>query len=280
MQTKALLLKIVATCVAAFGLATANAQLVFDADSNVTGTLNNPVTAWSDIGSTYTLAPLGTGPTLLNSGFNYLAFNQTPLLNASVPATILGETQGAVFMVLRGFANDRSALTWMDESVAAYQRLVQVSRTASDIYYVQGNLTGGSTDFINADEGNVADGSWHVLTLVRNGNGGTIRLDGTPLPSLAGDFAGPLPQTATGKLTVGGAPFNAPGDVPDRWTGDIAEIQIFSAVPGDINAIEQALGAEYGLTVVPEPSEYAMIFGLACVAGAVALRYRRQQLAS
>jgi hypothetical protein len=118
--------------------------------------------------------------------------------------------------------------------------------------------------------------------MVRNGTAAEFRLDGTPI-ALAGNAFPTGPSwdtTGTGTLTVGGAPFDAAPSTPDLWTGDLAEIQIYNAVPGDINAVELALGAEYGLTVVPEPSEYAMIFGLACVAGAVALRYRRQQLAS
>jgi hypothetical protein len=294
MQTKTSLLKLAVTCVALIGLATAtaNAQLVFDADTGVGVTTAPNVDSWTAVGGGTILTPTGTSPTVATEGvgpgaFNYISFTGDPLANTSVPASIVGGSESAVVMVLRNAAQDRSVVTWIQQGLGGteFNRLLQVSDSGPSIFYVQGDVdtTPALRELAFATtppEWN--DGAFHVLSMVRNGTAAEFRLDGTPI-ALAGNAFPTGPSwdtTGTGTLTVGGAPFDAAPSTPDLWTGDLAEIQIYNAVPGDINAVELALGTEYGLTVVPEPSEYAMIFGLACVAGAVALRYRRQQLAS
>lgn len=285
MQTKASLLKITATCVALFGLATANAQLVFEASTLGSG--GSSVNSWADsaLTPTVTLTPTGTAPLVqLQGTTKYVDFNDTDLAAAGVSDSIIGTSQNAVFMVFRNPSGSASlgatALIWINGTDTS--KILNLAETtgfgpSSTIAYVHGGL--------NVDQLSVPtpaawnDGNWHVLTAVRNGTSGQIRIDGVPVTPATGAFPNSVTTGGTGTLFVGGSPWGA----GDDFIGDIAEIQIHSTVPSDINLIELGFNTKYselGLTVVPEPSEYAMIFGLACVAGALALRYRRQQLAS
>lgn len=284
MQTKASLLKITATCVALFGLATANAQLIFEAGT-LSGVAGSDVTSWASSPAGTTLQPTGTAPKLQFQGTTkYVDFNDTDLAAASVSDSIIGTSQSAVFMVFRNPTGVDSlgatALIWINGTDTSH--ILNLAETtgfgpSSTIAYVHGDV---SADILSVPTpGAWNDGNWHVLTALRNGASGQIRIDGTPVTPATGAFANNWTTGGTGTLFVGGSPWGA----GDDFIGDIAEIQIHSSVPGDINAVELGLDAKYselGLTVVPEPSEYAMIFGLACVAGALALRYRRQQLAS
>ena len=63
--------------------------------------------------------------------------------------------------------------------------------------------------------------------------------------------------------------------------GNIAEILVYKTVLNDtqIKSVETQLGSKYDLAVVPEPSQYATVFGLICVAGAAAMRLRRRAAA-
>lgn len=288
MQKKASLLKITATCVALFGLATANAQLVFDAGT-LGGTAGSSVTSWTGASPSVTLnQDAATAPTLGVTGTTkYVDFNDTDLKATGVSSGIVGADQSAIFMVFKNTSPGGTVLLWTDgtRNVNLAEN-TDFATAPNSLLYVQGLATDyptANTVSSTPTPAQWTDGQWHVLSVVRNGGSAEMRIDGTPL-STTENF-GPTPlwnTTLTGDLYVGGSSWK--GSPPaDNWDGDIAEIQIYSTVPGDINAVELALGAKYselGLTVVPEPSEYAMIFGLACVAGALALRYRRQQLAS
>lgn len=287
MQTKASILKLTATCVALLGLAsaTANAQLTLHLVANPATTgaaaLGDPVATWTGSGATTISVSQGTAdqqPTFNPTGVNGLGFVSFDGANdnlraTGVDASFLPASGNATVMVLRpGDLASESAASWG----TALANMWQLSLINPDIHYVQGDISGVDQQVFGAAPGNWVD-SWHVVTGIRNADGsGELRVDGATIATAgAGTFAGPNPS-GTGTLVIGGSDFDGAND---RWAGDIAEIRVYSTVP-NIATEEGALFTAYNITPVPEPSEYAMIFGLACVAGAVALRYRRQQLAS
>jgi hypothetical protein len=117
--------------------------------------------------------------------------------------------------------------------------------------------------------------SSHVLMFQRSGGGGQINVDGNPLNS-SGSISGSL--TGPGVLQIGGFNDN-PGASPiNSLNGSIAEIVVFKSAlaTDDITKVEGYLGGKYGISVVPEPSQYASVFGIVCVATGIALRLRRK----
>jgi hypothetical protein len=284
METTAYSKKLTVAALVVVGLAAAaNAQIIFKADQTdglvVSG---GNVTSWSDTADTanYTLAPTGTAPTFgvsaANNNQGYVSFGGAGLLvddDAALGGAI-GATQTAMFLVLRATgAQNKSILTWDDTNPSSTgSTFLQVSENLGDINHLQRGTTTTSAGIVNGDAP-TWDGDFHLLTLVRNGNVGQIRIDGVA-QTVTGNFSasGSMPLVTSGDLTLGGRVGSTSGD---RWSGDIAEVRFYNTIP-NIEQIEMELDATYNLNVVPEPSEYAMIFGLACVAGALALRYRRQ----
>lgn len=282
MQTTASLRKLTVAGLVLLGCGSlANAQITFKAsqtDGLTLGSGNN-VASWSDVGTTYTLTPSGTAPTFtagtagLLNGQGFVSFNNSPLTEAGqILSPMVGATESAAFIVLRTTHQSKTILSWRQDGLPAgnWTSLYQASENGGSIFYVQGNAQGPTGGDLVSAPAPAWDTGFHVLSLIRNGSAGQIRFDGAPLAT-TGAFEGPIATGATGLLAIGGLP--AAGDA---WAGDIAEISVYNAVPTDISAVEASLGQSYGLSVVPEPSEYAMIFGLACVGGALALRYRRQ----
>jgi hypothetical protein len=162
-----------------------------------------------------------------------------------------------IFMVYRPAADNGSILQWT--STIDDDR-VQVAE-AGLLAYAHGTFGGG--DIITAGRPANWFNEWHVLTLTRNGASGTIRADGAQTSDTF-DNTGITPgNTGTFEISRPGFLFN----------GDIAEIRIYNTAPaaGEIAAIESQLTQDY-LTPIPEPSEYAMMFGALCVVGAFAKR--------
>jgi hypothetical protein len=140
---------------------------------------------------------------------------------------------------------------------------------APDVMHMQyGNPSSGGDAAANF---NFGDGTWRILTVWRDGNTPHVRVGGVVLAA-SPNFTDTLSGAPTAVADVGGSVSN------DRWNGAIAEILTFNtADQNTIDLAELYLGNKYGLAAVPEPSEYAMIFGVVCVLAAVVRRYRRQQ---
>ena len=98
-------------------------------------------------------------------------------------------------------------------------------------------------------------------------------MDGQSL-SPSGSFNGSGIFSANGTLAVGSL------NAGENWGGNIAEILAYNSGSIDVAGVENYLGTKYGLTPVPEPSEYAMIFGVICVLGALVVRSRRVAVVS
>lgn len=253
-------------------------HLVADAAStgNAPGSMGQPVATWVDSASGINVSAAGTAQPTFNSagpgGQGYVSFDGTDdLLTATVASgAYLSGNQSATMVVLNPDNNlAETILSW--RSGAGFDNMWQLSRLSDEIHYVQGDFGQNDQVFATLPTADWS-GNWQLLTAIRNTDGsGEIRLNGVSLAT-SGAFTGPI-DNVNGTLMVGGSNFDG---VNDRWAGDIAEIRVYNSVPGNINEIELELGGTYGLSVVPEPSEYAMIFGLACVGGALALRYRRQ----
>jgi hypothetical protein len=278
MQTTASLKRLTAACLVLLGGAAAvNAQLIFKADQTAGLSVSgNQVTSWSDSGANYTLTPSGTAPTFTPgsdpgapNGQGFVSFNNSPLTQADAALSpLISASQSAAFVVLRTSAQNKTLLSWRKNGIADFSSLLQVSENSGRISFVQ---RGALSSSISA-AAPTWNSDFHLLTLVRNGTSGQLRFDGTPLSSPLGAFSGSMDTVSQGLLALGGLPASA----GDTWTGDIAELRVYSTVPADISAVENTMGGIYGLTAVPEPSQFAMIFGLACVAGALVLRHRRQ----
>lgn len=121
-------------------------------------------------------------------------------------------------------------------------------------------------------------GSWHVLTLERNGDSGVIRVDGVSLSLQSGfdSFASTIGSSATGLYGLMG--LGGPGGNPQLGDSlDLAALYNYkTALSGaDVVATEEALGAEFGVTVVPEPSLWAWVTAVALGAFALVRRSSR-----
>jgi hypothetical protein len=238
------------------------------------------VATWSGSGTTtisLTAPTAAERPTFNTAGVNglgdYVTFDGIDdNLRVTVDASsFLPNAQSTTIMVLRPSDTASESITAWGNTIA---NMWQLSLNP-DIHYVQGSIASPANMQVTAPVPSDWAGTWRVITGIRNADGsGEIRLNGGTVGTVpAGTFTGPV--SGSGALVIGGSDFGA----GDRWAGDIAEVRVYSTVP-TIATEEAALFTAYNITPVPEPSEYAMIFGLACVAGAVALRYRRQQLAS
>jgi hypothetical protein len=131
---------------------------------------------------------------------------------------------------------------------------------------------GGDYSISAAGSAGVHDGQWHVLSLLRNGTTGAIRLDGNVLAE-SGSAFGSSQVSGTGTFHIGGS-----GDNTDNFQGAIAEVLVYNTPTGvgNFENVEGYLEQKNGLTAVPEPSQYAMVFGVACIVGAIVIRRRNQ----
>jgi hypothetical protein len=227
------------------------------------------VETWDNLGSagnaldvTQTAASLQ--PQLITSatpsGASAVRFDGTDdTLSAGTVASSLfvGNDIATIFMVYRPVADNGSILQWTS---GIDDDRVQIA-DASLIAYAHGSFGGG--DIITASHPQNWFNNWHLLTITRNGSAGTIRADGA-------ETADTFPLTGITPGNTGPFEISRPGFV---FNGDIAEIRIYNTAPGagDIAAIEGQLTQDY-LTPIPEPSEYAMMFGVLCVVGAFARR--------
>jgi hypothetical protein len=181
-----------------------------------------------------------------------------------------GGPQGTIFIVEKPSTPDptygQTSFGWRDNpDASASSQLVGRQDVSGNIINAHGQLS----QTLNAAPPSGFYGSWHVITISRSGGSGFIRVDGNTESFFTTEWASPGPS-GTGSALVG----------TDLYNGQIAAVLVYStALDGsDILATESYLQNKY-LTVVPEPSQYAMVFSLACVAGVVVMRYRRAKAA-
>jgi hypothetical protein len=268
-----------------------NAQITTDltlwlkADSLSTGTLNS----WSDAsgagGSGVALTASGSAaPTVAVEtalgGKQAVEFNGanvmgtsgvtlSSLVNASSDVAL---NQGAIFMVVRsdglfGTLSGQTPIGWGNNPRLFGQTIWSTPTPAMHFQYGD---PGSGGDITAAPA--LADG-WHIVSMLRNGTAGAIRVDGQVANEGGNVFFSSANPAATGDLAVGASSLGG-----DNLKGAIAEVLVYRGgeVLGNPQAVENYLGTKYGLAVVPEPSQYAILFGLACVGGALAFRHRRQ----
>jgi len=219
-----------------------------------------------------TQASVGAQPQLVAgatpSGSSAVRFDGGDILSAAnvLSSSLVGNTSGTLFFVMKPSIQAVSSPFQWD--TGAGQRL-QFAENAGNLFYVHGTFSNPTFDFINTANPAGWSDQWHVVTLVRDGTAGSIRVDGVALPDQNFNVSGLT--GASGTLNIGAGP-----GTQDPFIGDIAEVRVYQAALSsiDIGTIEGQLTQDY-LTPIPEPSEYAMMFGVLCVAGAFA---RRQML--
>jgi hypothetical protein len=240
-----------------------------------TGVVSN----WTDDstgGPNVSLAAGGTAPVWsanVQNGQPAVTFSGSGNLSASsvvASSFLTAGNQSSTYLVLRPTSSAAATfLGWLDASQGV-NNLVQSSQT-STLNYVEGNNNSGGKvtgtfpgDWLN---------NWHVVSMIRNGSSGIIRVDGVQVGS--GTFTSSLNTSGTGTLALGGS--FPPGDY---FTGDIAEVLLYRSGTTDVSGTELFLGAKYGIAAVPEPSQYAIVFSVVCIAGALVIRSRRQRTAA
>jgi hypothetical protein len=248
----------------------------------------DPVDTWTDAAGDLDLSGSGGSRPLwhneavngtANNGFIRFDGSDDALSRSGVlGSSLIGSTTGSAFLVIRP-ATDHAANALLSWFTSTGNNVFQVAENnpiepaEEQIQLAHGNFSG--TTIYGEPEPETWAGNWLIVSAVRNGNEGTIRVAGANLggsPDSAA-FSGSLDTGATGDLRVGG--FAGGGQF---WSGDIAEILVYSSA-ADIAATENYLGSKYNLAPVPEPSQYATVFALALIGGAVALRIRRQRTA-
>lgn len=265
---------LVNVCTAQF---TATPTLWYEGD-DLTAAAGAPASSWTaNVGPTVS-ASAGAEPTVQTGDLGshkYLEFGTGDFLQGVTSGSVVDATHGSLFIVLRTDAQStvsgQTAFSWQDANYNQRFSLVTEWSPNRNIDFHFGN-PGQANGTATASQPAAEEfyGSWHVLSLIRNGTEPTIRLDGEPLAT-SGTFNQSLNVTDR-LLFIGGT------DGSDTLKGAIAEIVTFEGAvdPGEV---EQYLGTKYGLAPVPEPSEYAMVFGVACVLGALVVR-RRQKAAA
>lgn len=250
-------------------------QLVGDAANVTSGGNGTAVTSWNDQGSSssdVTGAGL-TAPTwnsgavnssLIKSGYLTFDGSDDVLANTSVlGSSLFNSTTATIMLVLRPGANAADTMfSWKADGVENY---LQAAENPGPFFY-SGN-TGASIPDPSNWEGN-----WHLLTLVRNGSSSDIRVDGVSLGSSGSSFPTAM-NLGAGAINIG----HTVNQAGQYWAGDIAEVRVYNNVPGTLGGIEASLMSDYNLAPVPEPSQYATVFSLICVAGALVYRQRRQR---
>lgn len=262
----------------------ANVTLWLKADTGVSTDING-VTQWQDGSNSgfHLSASGGPQPQLIANGqtvglpvnLPVVQFDgvQDVLSRTGVDGTsLVSANSGAFFVVLKANSQDvKSILGWVDDNAPGngYNNLVQVAENGS-LIYLHGDA---GQDLISAPKPGDWATAWHVLSVTRTGSSGDIRVDGQSL-SPSGSFNGSGIFSANGTLAVGSL------NAGENWGGNIAEILAYNSGSIDVAGVENYLGTKYGLTPVPEPSEYAMIFGVICVLGALVVRSRRVAVVS
>lgn len=275
----------------------AQAQLTQPPSSGLTFWINGDtvshsgatVTGWDNQVSNPTatsVSPTGlTAPTWTDNALNshdIVTFDGTSqtLSQANVNNfDLAGATDSSIFLVIRpqGTAgSDRVPFAdWSfsghDQRLFAWSDTSSLSAPAQQIRFEHGDPSQGDTlDKPISDVQSPAwYGNWHVVSMTRSGNNATIQVDsGTPTTSST--FVTPAQQFNDSTLYVGGLSGGF------YFQGDIAEILVYNT--GDANNatdVQGYLENKY-FSNVPEPSQYATVFGLACIGGALMLRRRRQ----
>lgn len=273
-----------------------NAQLTLwlkaDAGDINAGSPSNldEVTAWADSSSSSfdLTGASGTAPIWHNDQINgssesgFLRFdgiNDVLSRNGILGGDLFGATEAAVFMVIRpGVGNNaNSLLSWSDGN--NYFQVAENDPAPADkrIFFYTGNFNpGGDLDHSAPQPDPNWENNWLILSVVRNGNAGDIRVGGASIGSDANAYSSVLDTGVSAPLTVGATA----NPLSQYWGGDIAEIRVYDSGSVNVGAIEAELGAAYNLAPVPEPSQYATVFALACVAGAMFFRVRRQRAAA
>jgi hypothetical protein len=261
---------------------TATPSLWLRADAGTT-TSGSAVSAWADqSGNAFNVSNdiLAQEPALVASSATFnnqavLHFDGSTkyLYNLSVLGTdLIGTDQSTIFIVQLNNGGQSAALAWNQVANTANQMAVNAPYDAK-IFFDHGST-------VNADNPPGFVSNPHIVTLERNVSAGTIRVDGTPLTLTPSTFTTAIDNTGAGYLQVGGfngAVLTPPGGfIP--MNGDIAEVLVFkTALSGaDINTVENYLGGRYGISAVPEPSQYAAVFAGVCMIVGLALRHRRQ----
>jgi hypothetical protein len=259
----------------------ANAQIVapdglhLEADTGVTAS-GGVVSQWVDQVNSIAFTPPNNSPTLVASDFGTAAgihFTLTGGLggvNSELTAAgvtgsdISSANAGTIIIVERANTADgfgQNSVNW----ASANNNQIAAQDFGGSIAYVHGDS--GNGGFISA----TAPGNWfgtsHVLTLVESGGVGSIRVDGSTIANNV-SFSDTLTVNTTGNLSIGNVDFS----------GDIGAVLMYKTAlnASQISQTEIALGTKYGISVVPEPSQYASAFAVACLAGAIVIRMRRQ----
>jgi hypothetical protein len=242
------------------------------------------VSAWQDGRSGFSslsVSDNGTAandPTLVTgalNGHNVVRFDgvNNILYNTSISSSIFGASDSTTFVVqtFNGTSSDLSAtVSWVAPGANPDQ--VIVNATYQDqLFYTHGK----GNDYIGANAPLGFAGSAHVLTFERNGGTGILDVDGVAQDTTGSPGFSTSLTASSGTLAVGGVFQNSTKG--QLFNGDVAEVIVFNtALSGsDVQTVEQYLGNKYNISVVPEPSQYATVFGLLCVGGAVFLKRRR-----
>jgi hypothetical protein len=215
------------------------------------------------------------------NGHDVITFNGTSdaLFTDSAPASSLfSDTASTTFIVqnLPSSGGSPASFAWVADNPGGGHQAVAINADSTTIGYTHGSL--GAPDEITAPSPSPSSG-FHVLALQRSGTSGSISVDGSSLTISGGFNSGVQVSTGTTpRLTIGAAAFPG-GNAGGFYTGGIAEIIVFSTALSstDMTTVENYLGNKYGISAVPEPSQYATFFGLACIVGALVVRARRRQ---
>lgn len=261
--------------------------------NNVTG---NPVSSWGDAqtavptvsndGTTFTQPTLATGAV---NGHNAVSFAPTSVLwNDNLTGTALfgSSLQSTIFIVQQtGSGNSFSgSFDWsavdptLNGGLGGHQVVGLNTSSDGTVLFTYGE--NGTSAIQGTASGGFGTG-FHIIAAQRNSGSGFISVDNLNLTTSGSFTAVDLTTLDTAsKRTSAGAIYFPDGSPNSGLNGQIAEVLVFNQALGasDITQVENYLGGKYGITPVPEPSQYAMVFGLVCVVGAVALRLRRQHV--
>lgn len=285
MRTLNYLSKVGSLVLLSSGLASiANAQLTqnpdglwleTDAGLATTGTTVN---SWTDqTANGFVLTPTGTSPTTAtdlpsNSTVIQFSGNNELSLGGVAASAISGGTTGTIFIVAKigtPGSGGQTVFGWQGGGLVGAQDY-NVNGNGPEIINGHGNL--GASDFVSALPPSGFYDNWHILTIQRNGSSGLIQVDGSSQTLSVNNTFQSTGTTGLGTGTLGVG--------SDTFSGEVAAVLVYKgALDGtQISNVEGYLQTKY-FTAVPEPSQYAMVFSLVCVAGAIGLRIRRSSVA-
>jgi hypothetical protein len=246
------------------------------------------VSAWSDArgntvpisvgnaGDTYSQPTLATSAVGTHNAVNF--GGSSVLWGDDLPGTALfgSSSKSTLFFVLQTGAGNlgTAPFAWTAPDQPSHEAVSINVDTAGSIIFNHGPL-GDST--ITASTPTGWDTGFHVLAVQRDGNGGFIQVDSSPLSSAVSLKDPTLTLTPT-RLSIGASYLRDPGETPGyNFNGQIAEILVFNDAlsSGEFAAVTSYLQDKY-ISAVPEPSEYAVVFSAVCLVGAAVRRFRRQ----